>query len=427
MLSLIRAGRPFAVVDLGTAYAKALIVALGPAGLWNVVGAASVCYTHLGEGDLWPERQRAGLEALQLACQRAPSLTGRLFEPAAYIVAITNDAVRLTAHHWRGTRQQPDVPIGRDEAEQLLSRARGASLRRPTALRNGSDTVVHLARLGLSLAVDGRPVTEFTGFRGSEVDVLSAQAKAPAERLAPYKEWAAAFGRPFALLPECVAALELMRPLPSLVLVDVGAACTSIYAKAPGRGFQVLRLASGGLSFTRRLSRAAGLSPSRAEQIKLAYAGGGLSDRNRRRVGLIFARGFTSWVTRLASAMVPLRPPIPHVWATVGGASQLPEFARLPASLANASIAYAESDQAIPGPALALFERSPSLVPLRLTDVCSHLIPGPEAVEPGQVLAAGLAEYVLRLARDERSRRAEWQDQVLAAKAGFEVMSDWLK
>jgi hypothetical protein len=76
---------------------------------------------------------------------------------------------------------------------------------------------------------------------------------------------------------------------------------------------------------------------------------------------------------------------------------------------------------------LALFERSPSLVPLRLTDVCSHLIPGPEAVEPGQVLAAGLAEYVLRLAQDERSRRAEWQDQVLAAKAGFEVMSDWLK
>jgi hypothetical protein len=413
-LAAVRGGRAFAAVDLGSTYAKCLIVQMGPAAAWNTAGAGSVCYTSRQVSDdsaLQADRLAAGTEALRLAHERAIALSGRAAHTSAGVAAVPMSLVSLRTGQSAADRSRPTRPIEEDEAADVARRAAVLALR-PDDARPRERVQAWLGPVWTRWTVDERAVTSPVGFRAARMAAEVTHAFAPADAVGALAVWGEAQGLATLALPEVLAFAELLRERRPAVVLDAGGQRSDLYVKTPAGQLFWRGVGLGGHYFTRVLCAAAALSPARAERVKLAYADGRLRARSRMRVGAMMRRAATVWFTRIDEALAAAPAPVPGHWLVCGGHASLPECGRLPGALADASMSRLES--------------YPSLEPLTFGEAGLPLMPGPETLLPSHAVAFGLAQWVVRLARDERSLSHLRRLALAAAREGYEVSSAWL-
>lgn len=410
-LAAVRDGRAFAAIDLGSTYAKCIIAQFGPASAWNTAGAGSVCYTSRQVSDdsgVLVDRLAAGVESLRQAQERAIALSGRAAATADCVVAVPMSAVSLRSGQAELERQRPTRPVEDEEATMLARRAAVSGLRR----QEGGQPEAWLGPLWTRWTVDGRSVTSPVGFRGEHLAARVTHAFAAADVVSILIAWAEAQDLSALALPEALAFGELLRQRRPAVVLDAGGQRSDVYVKTASGDLYWLGVGLGGHYFTRVICAGAGLSPARAEGVKLAYAAGRLRARSRMRLSVMMRRAAAVWYTRLSEAVAGSAVTMPGGWLLCGGHAAMPECSRLPAALADASMSRLES--------------YPSLEPLTYGEAGLPLTPGPEALSPSHAVCFGLAQWVVRLARDEQSLSELRRLALAAAREGYEVSSTWL-
>ncbi|MGI6208161.1 MAG: hypothetical protein ACOYEW_08090 [Anaerolineae bacterium] len=413
----MRAGRPFAVIDLGTAYVKALLVHRGPTSHWSVVGVGTVSYPRRrADGETFPDAHLdAATEALRRARQRALRLAGRELHPATCLISVSSPPALLTLETRESTRDRTGTPISAHEALSLMEQAEEpatlAAYERSERLWPGSRPV-WLGPAWYSAAVDGRPVTGLEGFRGAAIRQQVGVASADAS-VSRWQEWSRSQGAVPFLVSELLWVGQRLSYRPGNLLLDLGAHRTIASFRDTDGGLCQAELPIGGHYFTRYLSLAAGVSPSRAERLKMAYAAGRLKPNSERQTRRVMQRALGTWARRLVTALSRVGKPLPQRWSFTGGGCGLPELSLLPGLLAGDSILR--------------LHRYPVLQALTPDDVCRRVVPGPERLGPAHNVALALADWWVRLSQEAAARARVVRAAALAGKAGFEVDADWLK
>jgi len=417
-LTALSLRQPFAIVDLGSAYAKALVLTYGPTAAWSVVGAGSVCYTNRQERlgpEALPQRLHAGLEALDQARRRTPSLCGRVVTPMLVAVTAVQEEVFLACRRSEVSRRRPMRPIEMRDATHAATLADAACMQQARGWPPGEQSGPPLAWLGpiwQASYVDGHGVTGPLGFRGKTLASESTHAFAAGAAIEPLRRWAKAQAAQSVLLPEAAGAAELLRKRSPCLLVDAGGRRTDFYLRAADGALRHTRVPLGGSYFSRWIALAGAISPSRAEGVKLAYGEGRLRPRSVEKMQALTRRALGGYARRVGVAIGALGPGCPTTWLACGGGSLLPEWSCLPAAIVDAS--------------MCRFDRRPDLAPLRLSDSSNNVIAGPERLQPCHWLSLGLARYLVRLSLDEAAAQEARRGATLASKAGFEVASEWL-
>ncbi|NPV07274.1 MAG: hypothetical protein HPY83_04835 [Anaerolineae bacterium] len=416
-MEYLRSGRPFAVLDPGTAYAKALIVHRGPAGRWVVAGAGVVSYPRrrCGEGSFYPSQAQAASEALRRATQRTLRLAGRELVPACVLISIPMPPALLTVHSGKVVRPRPLAPIGPQEAlsrTMAIERAAIEGARASSPQQGAGATPFWLGTAWHAASVDGRPVTALEGFRGTDVHLEVGVATVDASA-SFWRDWGHSLGVRPILVPESLWVGQVLPRHPGCLLLDLGGHRTHIYLQGSEGGLCRAELPIGGHYFTRYLSLAAGVSPSRAERLKLAYSGGRLRSPSEQRTRQVIRHALRTWTRRLVTVLAAVGQPLPGRWLATGAGSSLPDLSLLPGLLA--------SDSILP------LHRYPVLQPLALDDACRNLVAGPERLGPAHAVALTVADWWVRLGVEPDARAQVVRVARMASAAGFEVDADWLK
>jgi cell division protein FtsA len=285
-----RAGRgrgappAIAALDIGTEYAKALVVSVEHDEEGRLVGVIR------GSG-----RQRQGLAHMQsgtvsdidavvancrAAMDAAAAKAGR--RPMAAVIGIAGELVKGATSVSTVRREDPRRPLEDAELERLVHRAQTQGLREAEERirwESGVDRLdvrlVHAAIV--EMRIDGYPVSNPIGFTGAQVELHLFNAFAPMVHLGALQSVATALGlellgviaEPYAVAT-CLDPGELGDA--GAVFVDIGGGTTDVALVRGGGISGTKMLALGGRAFTKGLVERLGVSFADAERAKLADA-----------------------------------------------------------------------------------------------------------------------------------------------------------
>jgi len=280
-------GRPgrsatIAALDIGTEFAKALVIAVEQDAEGLLVGVVR------GTG-----RRRQGLAHMQsgtvsdidavvancrIAMDDARQMAGR--RPSAAVIGIAGELVKGATSTTTLRRDDPRAPLGEPELERLVTRAQQAALREAEdriRWESGMDRLdvrlVHAAIV--EMQIDGYPVSNPIGFTGSQVELHLFNAFAPMVHLGALQSVANALeldllgviAEPYAVAT-CLDPDELGDA--GAVFVDIGGGTTDVALVRGGGVSGTKMLALGGRAFTKGLAERLGLSFADAEAAKLS-------------------------------------------------------------------------------------------------------------------------------------------------------------
>lgn len=288
-----------AALDIGTEFAKALVLSVERDGEGRLVGIVR------GSG-----RQRQGLSHMQsgtvsdidavvancrVAVDAAREMAGR--RPMAAVIGIAGELVKGTTSISTARRDDARRPLDDAELSRLVGRAQEQALRdaeERIRWESGVDRLdvrlVHAAIV--EMRIDGYPVSNPIGFTGSQVELHLFNAYAPMVHLGALASVAAALelellgviAEPYAVAT-CLDPGELGDA--GAVFVDVGGGTTDVALVRGGGIGGTKMLALGGRAFTKGLVERLGVSFADAERAKLAVSsGGGDGDGRDRRAGV---------------------------------------------------------------------------------------------------------------------------------------------
>jgi cell division protein FtsA len=281
-----RGGTPpaIAALDIGTEYAKALVVSVerDPGG--------TLFGTVRGSG-----RQRQGLSHMQsgtvsdidavvancrVAMDEARTMAGR--RPMAAVIGIAGELVKGTTSVLTTRRDDPRRPLDDAELERLVARAQNHALREAEERirwESGVDRLdVRLLHAAIvEMAIDGYPVSNPIGFTGAQVELHVFNAFAPMVHLGALQsvsnalelELLGVIAEPYAVAT-CLDPGELGDA--GAVFIDIGGGTTDVALVRGGGIGGTKMLALGGRAFTKGLADRLGLSFTDAEAVKLAAA-----------------------------------------------------------------------------------------------------------------------------------------------------------
>jgi cell division protein FtsA len=272
-------------LDVGTEFAKALVVALEDDGevLTGVVrgtGRRRQGLAHMQSGTV------SDIEAVVANCRQAldeaEAMAG--LRPGSAVIGIAGELVKGTTVLQTIRREQPQQALTDAELERIVQRAQSEALdeaERRIAWESGVERLevrlVHAAIV--EMKIDGYPVSNPIGFTGSQVELAVFNAFAPMVHLGALQSVANRLGlellgviaEPYAVAT-CLDPGELGDA--GAVFVDIGGGTTDVAVVRHGGISGTKMLALGGRAFTKGLAERFGLSFSRAETLKLAAAGG---------------------------------------------------------------------------------------------------------------------------------------------------------
>ena len=282
--SAARGGAPpaIAALDIGTEFAKALIVSVERDAEGRLQGIVR------GAG-----RQRQGLAHMQsgtvsdidavvancrLAMDEARAEAG--VRPMAAVIGIAGELVKGATSTLTTRRDDPRRPLDEAELERLVKRAQERALRdaeERIRWESGVDRLdvrlVHAAIV--EMTIDGYPVSNPIGFTGAQVELHLFNAFAPMVHLGALQSVADALrlqllgviAEPYAVAT-CLDPGELGDV--GAVFVDIGGGTTDVALVRGGGISGTKMLALGGRAFTKGLAERNGLSFADAEAAKLA-------------------------------------------------------------------------------------------------------------------------------------------------------------
>jgi cell division protein FtsA len=277
------APRALTALDVGTEFAKALVVSLEDDGdvLTGVVrgaGRRRQGLAHMQSGTV------SDIDAVVANCRaaldEAEAMAG--LRPGSAVIGIAGELVKGTTSVRTLRREQPQNPLTDAELERIVQRAQGEALdeaEQRIAWESGVERLevrlVHAAIV--EMKIDGYPVSNPIGFTGSQVELAVFNAFAPMVHLGALQSVANGLGlQLLGVIAEPYAVATCLDPGElgdaGAVFVDIGGGTTDVAVVRHGGIAGTKMLALGGRAFTKGLAERFGLSFSRAEALKLAAA-----------------------------------------------------------------------------------------------------------------------------------------------------------
>ena len=384
----------FCVVDPGHSRLRLLVAEAGEEGA-TVWGWAETASPDQPDAQWWAA---ACGPVLRRAEEMAQDLAGRLILPDCVIVGLSGSEIRGWAGPVTQRRSQPDRPVDERELEALLERALRLAVHRLQGTDPAGEPWLLVDTMPVSLAVDGRGVTDPVGFRCKE---LGATVFAALALLASIETWkGVARHLEFSELTVGAAPLALAAGFrdPQGLLIDVGGGATQLTWMRAGRPLALSALPLGGGSLSEALMRKWHVPEDKAEELKRAYVGGKLAAEARLEVQEALLPAIQSWLQATEAALEQMNQdePLPQQILVLGGGTALPEVV--------------DSVRALAWSRRLHFVRYPEVRCVRPADVPGVVNRTDLGREPGDVAALALAAWTAR-----QSQPAERPARILAA------------
>lgn len=286
------AGPPALVaLDVGTEFAKALVVAIGPdeegrlVGLVRGSGRQRQGLTHMQSGTV------SDIDAVVANCSRALNEAREMagLRATSAVIGIAGELVKGTTSNGAVRREDPHAPMTEAELQQIVEQVQVEALadaERRIAWESGVERLdvrlVHAAVV--ELKIDGYPVSNPIGFTGAQLELSVFNAFAPMVHLGALQSVASQLGlKLLGVIAEPYAVATCLDPGElgdaGAVFVDIGGGTTDVALVRHGGISGTKMLALGGRAFTKGLAERFALSFSRAEALKLAAADGDLPEQ----------------------------------------------------------------------------------------------------------------------------------------------------
>lgn len=326
----------FTALDIGTAYAKAIIVEVhGDQAEVLGVGRHPQSYAHMSDGIV---TDIPGVIAnCNEALLKAEKAAGGVIAPAS-VIGIAGELVKGSSTSVSRQRQQPTRPITAEELESLITSAQQKllkSAKERIAAETGYQNIeVRLTNAAvISVRIDGQTVSNPIGFRGRHFGLTLFSAFAPLMQLGALET--VAQGLDLTLVTIVAEPYALARCLSTnagadsgAIFIDVGGGTTDIALVRQGGIEETRMFALGGRTFTRRIATSKGISIKDAERLKISYSSGEIKGSARDEIQAILAPECQTWMDSVELlieelAKGELLPPAIYV---VGGGSALSDI-----------------------------------------------------------------------------------------------------
>ncbi|GAC1365799.1 MAG: hypothetical protein NVS2B12_12580 [Ktedonobacteraceae bacterium] len=326
----------FTALDIGTAYAKAIIVEVrGEHAEVLGVGRHPQSYAHMSDGIV---TDIPGVIAnCNEALLKAEQAAGGIIAPSA-VIGIAGELVKGSSTTVSKQRQQPTKQITAEELEQLITTAQQRLLKNAKeriAAETGYNNIdVRLTNAAvISVRIDGQVITNPIGFRGRHFALTLFSAFAPLTQLGALET--VAQGLDLTLVTIVAEPYALARCLSSnasadsgAIFIDVGGGTTDIALVRQGGIEETRMFALGGRTFTRRIATSKGIPIKDAERIKISYSSGEMKGSTLDEIQAILAPECQTWMDSVELLIEELSkgellPPAIYI---VGGGSALPDL-----------------------------------------------------------------------------------------------------
>ena len=328
--------RLFTALDIGTAYAKAMIIEVrGDHAEVLGVGRYPQSYTHMSDGIV---TDIAGVIAnCNKALLKAEQVAGGIIAPSS-VIGIAGELVKGSSTTVSKQRPNPSKPIPADELESLITAAQNKLLKnakeRITAETGLQNIDVRLTNAAVvSVHIDGQKVNSPISFRGRHFSLTLFSAFAPLAQLGALETVAQGLDLTlFAIIAEPYALARCLSNNASAdsgaIFIDIGGGTTDIALVRQGSIEETRMFALGGRSFTSSIASGKGTSIKEAERLKLSYSKGELKGSAHDELQAVLASECQTWMDSVELlidelAKGELLPPAIYV---VGGGSALPDI-----------------------------------------------------------------------------------------------------
>jgi cell division protein FtsA len=269
-------------LDVGTEFAKALVVSIAPDPDGRLVGSVRGSgrqrqgLTHMQSGTV------SDIDAVVANCARALGEARGMagLEATSAVIGIAGELVKGTTSNGAVRRDDPHVPMTEEELQRIVEQVQVEALadaERRIAWESGVERLdvrlVHAAVV--ELKIDGYPVSNPIGFTGAQLELAVFNAFAPMVHLGALQSVASQLGlQLLGVIAEPYAVATCLDPGElgdaGAVFVDIGGGTTDVALVRHGGISGTKMLALGGRAFTKGLAERFALSFSRAEALKLA-------------------------------------------------------------------------------------------------------------------------------------------------------------
>jgi len=326
----------FTALDIGTAFAKAIIVEVHDDQATVLgVGRHQQSYAHMSDGIV---TDISGVIAnCNEALIKAEKSAGGVVAPSA-VIGIAGELVKGSSITINKQRQQPSKPISPEELEGLINGAQQKLLKsakdRIAAETGYQNIEVRLTNAAvITVRIDGQTVANPIGFRGRHFTLTLFSAFAPLMQLGALET--VAQGLDLTLVTIVAEPYALARCLSTnaatdsgAIFIDIGGGTTDIALVRQGGIEETRMFALGGRTFTRRLATNKGISVKEAEKLKLSYSSGYVKGGDRDEIQTILAPECQTWMDSIELLIEELSKGelLPPAIYTVGGGSVLPDL-----------------------------------------------------------------------------------------------------
>jgi cell division protein FtsA len=338
------AGGPPALValDVGTEFAKALVLAITPDEEGRLVGSVRGSgrqrqgLTHMQSGTV------SDIDAVVANCSRALTEAREMagLQATSAVIGIAGELVKGTTSNGAVRRENPHAPMTEAELQQIVEQVQIEALadaERRIAWESGVERLdvrlVHAAVV--ELKIDGYPVSNPIGFTGAQLELSVFNAFAPMVHLGALQSVASQLGlKLLGVIAEPYAVATCLDPGElgdaGAVFVDIGGGTTDVALVRHGGISGTKMLALGGRAFTKGLAERFALSFSRAEALKLAAAEGELPEAvDRETLAEALAEDAAVWLGGVELMISDLAEGelLPGRVYLCGGGAELPQIA----------------------------------------------------------------------------------------------------
>lgn len=325
-------------LDIGTEFVKVLVFKVeGGRGIVRGVGRVRQKLSDMSAGAVTDIEGviRNADQAIAAAASQAKTL------PKQVIMGIAGELVKGATTRIRYIRPDPKARITAKELGDLIGRIQRRAFDRARAQiswESGHPEIdVRLVNAAVTdVRVDGHRITNPIGFQGKEVHIGVYTAFAPIVHLGALQTIAeeldlnllAIAAEPYAV---AYALTEEESASYSALFIDVGGGTTDIAVVVNGGVVGTKMFGFGGRSFTRRIAQVLGLPFSQAEEVKLSYSRGELSDDRGAKVEEALRADCEVWFSGVELTLGEFQnlELLPTRILLCGGGSNLPDLVKI--------------------------------------------------------------------------------------------------
>lgn len=330
-------------LNVGTEFAKALVVGLEPrgdggvTGLVRGVGRRRQGLTHMQSGTV------SDIDAVVANCARAlgEARTIAGLHATATVIGIAGELVKGTTSTVTIRRRDPRAPLTEEELERLVQRVQDQALadaEQRIGWESGLDRLdvrlVHAAIV--EMKIDGYVVSNPVGFTGAHLELAVFNAFAPMVHLGALQSVANALGLDLmGVIAEPYAVATCLDPGEvgdaGAVFIDIGGGTTDVALVRHGGIAGTKMLALGGRAFTKGVAERFNLSFPRAEALKLAEGDELPESVDRAALDEVLAEDAAIWLRGVALMIEDLAEGelLPGRVYLCGGGAELPQVGRV--------------------------------------------------------------------------------------------------